>query len=217
MHAESPQQSLVERARAGDGVAVSRLAAELRPCVEQQLRRYPLCEEDRRDLAQVSLMQILRHLESFRGDARFSTWLFRVIANEALMLMRSQRRYRHRVVPGLDLDELASLPLAADGASSNYDERIADEERYDLLHEALAELPQEDRALVVAHYHLDLGLHEIAARFSLTEPAVRSRLHRARRRLRVIIDEQSRPSVSDDARRGAGALEEGLEDARADD
>jgi RNA polymerase sigma-70 factor (ECF subfamily) len=64
-------------------------------------------------------------------------------------------------------------------AASERDARVRD---------ALAELPQDYRDVVVAHYHLDLGLQEIADRFALTESAVRSRLHRARTRLRTLLE-----------------------------
>src|ERR1700733_13368016 len=104
--------STLTRASSGDPTALTRLATMLRPHIEKQLLRYPVTDEDRRDLTQATLMQVVRRLGSFRGDASFSTWLFRVTANEALMMMRSQRRHRARVVGGLDLDELGSLPAA---------------------------------------------------------------------------------------------------------
>src|SRR5260370_40706205 len=92
-----------ERAVGGDGVALNAFVTELRPHVERQLNRYPVSDEDRRDLLQSTLLQVVRRLGSFRGDSSFSTWLFRVTANEALMLMRSQRRHSARLVQSLEL------------------------------------------------------------------------------------------------------------------
>ncbi len=183
--------STLDQASRGDSAALSALVKELTPHIEKQLLRYPLSDEDRRDLAQSTLMQLIRRVGSFRGDSSFSTWLFRVTANEALMLMRSQRRHRTRLVEGLDFDELASLPSANDGASeedTRADERAAQNERDALVREALATLPQEYRDVVALHYQQDLGLQEIATRLSTTESAVRSRLHRARSRLRAILE-----------------------------
>src|SRR5580704_3850050 len=170
--------STLTRASEGDPAALTRLATMLRPHIEKQLLRYPVTDEDRRDLVQATLMQVIRRVGSFRGDASFSTWLFRVTANEALMLMRSQRRHRTRVVGGLDLEDLGNLP-AATAAASERDARVR---------QALEELPSSYRDVVALHYNLDLGLHEIAARLSTTESAVRSRLHRARSRLRAILE-----------------------------
>jgi len=185
-------RDLLQRVQSGDAPAINALVSELRPHIERQLLRYPVADEDRRDLLQATLMQVVRRIGSFRGESSFSTWLFRVTANEALMMMRSQRRHRARLVEGLDFDELAALPAMNDaphGAWSNGgDVGAANSERDARVRNALAELPDDYRDVVVAHYHLDLGLQEIADRFDLSESAVRSRLHRARSRLRAILE-----------------------------
>jgi RNA polymerase sigma-70 factor (ECF subfamily) len=148
-----------------------------------------LSEEDRHDLVQSTLMQIIRRVGSFRGDSSFSTWLFRVTANEALMMMRSQRRHRARLAAGLDLEDLANLPAANEGATDEpADASAAQNERDAWVRSALEQLPADYRDVVALHYHQDLGLQEIADRLSTTESAVRSRLHRARSRLRSILE-----------------------------
>jgi RNA polymerase sigma-70 factor (ECF subfamily) len=182
-------RSLLRRALDGETRALNSLVSELRPHIERQLLRYPVADEDRRDLLQATLMQVVRRLGSFRGDSSFSTWLFRVTANEALMMMRSQRRHRARLVEGLDFEELGALPASNDAElTSRGDVGAANNERDARVRNALAELPDDYRDVVVAHYHLDLGLQEIADRFDLSESAVRSRLHRARSRLRTILE-----------------------------
>lgn len=184
----SPDHALLMRVQAGETRAVSELMAQLIPHIERQLLRYPVADEDRRDLLQATLMQVFRRIGSFRGDSSFSTWLFRVTANSALMLMRSQRRHRARIVEGLELEDLSALPAANDSAAARSDVELANRERDARVRDALAELPQDYRDVVVAHYHHDLGLQEIASRFDLTESAVRSRLHRARTRLRGLLE-----------------------------
>jgi RNA polymerase sigma-70 factor (ECF subfamily) len=201
----SPDRALLARVQAGDTGALNTLVTELRPHIERQLLRYPVADEDRRDLLQATLMQVFRRIGSFRGDSSFSTWLFRVTANEALMLMRSQRRHRARLVEGLELEDLSALPAANDGAAQRSDVELANHERDARVREALNELPKDYRDVVFAHYNLDLGLQEIADRFALTESAVRSRLHRARTRLRGILEgtpvafeaiEEARPAIA---------------------
>jgi len=174
---------------AGDAAALERLVRTISPHIERQLLRYPVAEEDRRDLLQATLMQVLRRLGSFRGDSSFSTWLFRVTANEALMLMRSQRRLRARMQQGLDLEELGRLPEAHDDSFERGDAGAEANERRERVESALAELPDAYRNVVTAHYHLDLNLQEIADGLSITESAVRSRLHRARKRLSVLLED----------------------------
>jgi RNA polymerase sigma-70 factor (ECF subfamily) len=182
-------RSLLDRALEGDTVALNAFITELRPHVERQLLRYPVTDDDRRDLLQVTLMQVVRRLSSFRGDSSFSTWLFRVTANEALMLMRSQRRHRTRLVEGMEYDDLAALPAVNESDFGEPgDVSVANLERDEQVRQALEQLPADYRDVVVAHYHQDLGLEEIAGRFDLSESAVRSRLHRARTRLRSILE-----------------------------
>jgi len=194
----SIEKSTLRGAAEGDSESLRRLVQDLAPHIEKQLQRYPVSEDDRRDLLQATLMQIVRRVGSFRGDSSFSTWLFRVTANEALMMMRSQRRHRARLVAGLDLEELGNLGVANDASTEERaDTAAAVNERDARVREALDELPSEYRDVVAMHYQHDLGLHEIAARLATTESAVRSRLHRARSRLREILERASLgPSVA---------------------
>jgi RNA polymerase sigma-70 factor (ECF subfamily) len=184
------ETNLIARAQSGDEAALEELIVGIRPHVERQLLRYPVSDEDRRDLLQMTLLQVVRRLGSFRGDASFATWLFRVTANEALMLMRSQRRRRARLVEGLDLEDLGSITSARPSGDDGHDAR-ARTECENVLRSALAELPEDYRHIVVAHYHEDQGLQEIADQLCVTESAVRSRLHRARSRLREILENSS--------------------------
>lgn len=208
---------LIDKVLAGDRTALSALLTDLSPHVARQLLRYPVSDDDRRDLLQTTLMQIMRRIGSFRGDSSFSTWLFRVTANEALMLMRSQRRLRARIVQGLEFEDLAGLPsVAQNDAADLAENRVATRERDARVRRALAELPDDYRDVVVAHYHLDLGLHEIAERFELSESAVRSRLHRARTRLRGLLDAtpvgaESRMAAARSLSSSVGALDQAAE------
>jgi RNA polymerase sigma-70 factor (ECF subfamily) len=177
---------LIAQALEGDRAALREIVTHASPLIEKQLLRYPFTEDDRHDLLQTTLMQVLRRLGSFRGDASFSTWLFRVTANEALMSMRSQRRARARIVPVADFDA-----MVAERESDVDDHPAARMQQYEaraVVSNALAALPDDYRDVVVAHYHRELGLDEIASELRISESAVRSRLHRARLRLRTLLD-----------------------------
>ena len=177
---------LIEKVKDGDRDALDALTRLIRPHVERQLARYPVSDDDRLDLVQSTLLQVVRRIRSFRGDSSFTTWLFRVTANEALMLMRSQRRQRARLVEGLDLEDLSALPTVRTVPAEDDAASLAEREAH--VRHALGELPEDYRDVVLAHYHDDLGLHEIAEKLSVSESAVRSRLHRARVRLRAILN-----------------------------
>jgi RNA polymerase sigma-70 factor (ECF subfamily) len=183
------ERSLLDRAIRREPSALRAVVVMLTPHIAKQLQRYPIRGEDRRDLLQSTLAQVVRCLGSFRGESSFSTWLFRVTANEALMMMRSRRRHRARLVEGLELEDLANLSAAEDVSTrEGCDVTMVNRERDDRVRSALATLPDHDRTLVALYYADDLGLREIADRLSVTESAVRSRLHRARAQLRTLLD-----------------------------
>src|SRR3954467_6015130 len=138
---------LVERALSVDKAPLDELIKTIAPYVEHQLLRYPVSAEDRRDLLQMTLLQVVKRIGSFRGDSSFSTWLFRVTANEALMLMRAHRRRKARLVEGLDLDALARLGKTR--AEDEPPDAATPSDRETVLRDALAELPDDYRDLVL--------------------------------------------------------------------
>src|SRR5215218_7334771 len=79
---DSTLLQLIERVKEGDRDALDALTRLIRPHVERQLGRYPVSDDDRLDLVQSTLLQVVRRIRSFRGDSSFTTWLFRVTANE---------------------------------------------------------------------------------------------------------------------------------------
>ncbi len=174
-------------AQNGDRAALDRLTALIAPLIERQLLRYPLSDDDRCDAAQSALMQVVRRIGSFRGHASFTTWLFRVTANEALMMMRSQRRHRAHVAGEFDLDDIEGLCSGALSEEPTVDGSAIEQQREVAVRDAIEQLPEHYRDVVTAHYHDELGLHEIAHQRNVTESAVRSRLHRARSRLRTLL------------------------------
>jgi RNA polymerase sigma-70 factor, ECF subfamily len=186
LHGDPALLGLIDRVKGGEREALDALTRLIRPHVERQLARYPVSDDDRLDLVQSTLLQVVRRIRSFRGDSSFTTWLFRVTANEALMLMRSQRRQRARLVEGLDLEDLSALPTVRSAPAEDDAASLAEREAH--VRHALGELPEDYRDVVLAHYHDDLGLHEIAEKLMVSESAVRSRLHRARVRLRAILN-----------------------------
>jgi RNA polymerase sigma-70 factor (ECF subfamily) len=184
---------VLDKAAANDPDALDTLARAASPHIERQLLRYPLNENERRDLVQRTLLQVVRRIGSFRAEASFSTWLFRVTANEALMWMRARRRHRARIEDGLDGERREAtleggLPAQTQGPSTPY-EAMETRERDTRLRTALDGLKSDYRDVIAAHYYEDLGLQEIAHQFALTESAVRSRLHRARSHLRKLLSE----------------------------
>lgn len=182
---------LVAMAQAGDEKALVALLQRYRPVIQRQLQRYPVDEADRNDLVQDALLQVIRKLGTFRGDSQFSTWLYRVTANAALMRLRSDRRRRQTSYDDHASEAEQALALSLVMPGGEWSERA--DARYDMaqrrarLEHALSNLPEGYREVVIEHYLEGEPLQDLADRLGTTESAVRSRLHRARTTLRRIL------------------------------
>jgi|LNFM01.1.fsa_nt_gb RNA polymerase sigma-70 factor (ECF subfamily) len=184
---------LVEMARKGNKRALSALLSRYQPVIQRQLLRFPVDAADRADLVQDAMMQVIRRLDSFRGDSQFSTWLYRVTANAALMRMRSDRRRRQTSFDDHEAEAesaMHNIPSTPGGEwALRVDKRVEEKHRRDQLEQALEELPENYRDVVLEHYLEGEPLQALADRLGTTESSVRSRLHRARTVLRERLRE----------------------------
>lgn len=134
-------------------------------------------EEDARDVVQESYLRAFRGLKRFRGDAQFTTWLYRITANCASTHLGRRSRHRHD-----ELADDAPIPdLVLDHDPQARTEANATRQR---LTVALSELPPRLRAVVVLRDVYDLPHEAIAAELGISESAAKVRLHRARKKLR---------------------------------
>lgn len=178
-------EELVLAARGGDRLALAMLLQRHRRLLVRQLQRFPLDDESRRDLLQEAMLQVVRKLHTFRGDARFGTWLYRITANAALMRMRSEQRRRSAPMD----DEMPSIPTDTSEWTQRADYKMESRQRAARLGEALSALPPSYRDIVIEHYIEGQTLQGVAHRLGTTESAVRSRLHRARASLRRMLSD----------------------------
>jgi RNA polymerase sigma-70 factor (ECF subfamily) len=134
-------------------------------------------EEDARDVVQDAYLRAYKGIRRFRGDAAFSTWLYRITANCASTYLVKRTKARH--------DELADdAPLPDERPEVDPVGRAGQEDDRQRLAEALGQLPADMRAVVVLRDVYDLPHEAIAEELGITEGAAKVRLHRARRKLR---------------------------------
>jgi RNA polymerase sigma-70 factor, ECF subfamily len=168
---------LVDAAREGDRRAFEALVRETSAETYTLALRLMGNEEDARDVAQEAYLRAFRSIGRFRGDAQFSTWLYRITANCAATALGRRNRHRH--------DELGDDLAMADEHPDHDPEAKADAGALrERLTGALAELPPRLRSVVVLRDVYDLPHGAIAAELGISETAAKVRLHRARRRLR---------------------------------
>ncbi|HEY1101514.1 MAG TPA: sigma-70 family RNA polymerase sigma factor, partial [Myxococcota bacterium] len=143
---------------------------------------------DAEDVVQEAFVSTLRHHDQFLGAAQPSTWLYRVTFNAALMRLRSGRRKKADsldALPGTIADRVVGEARANSVFAA--DDVVADHERADALDEAMTVLCELDQQLMRLRYDDDLSTDEVAARTGLTTSAVKTRLHRARARLKDVV------------------------------
>jgi RNA polymerase sigma-70 factor (ECF subfamily) len=171
---------LVDAARGGDHASFEELVRRTHADTYLLARRLVSDEEDARDVVQEAYLRAYRSIGRFRGDAQFTTWLYRITANCASTHLGRRRRHRHD-----ELDEEVDVPeqrpdhdpvVVAEASALQRD-----------LEAAIAQLPPRLRAVVVLRDIYDLSHAEVASQLGISESAAKVRLHRARRRLRTQV------------------------------
>lgn len=169
--------ALVAQAQAGDETAFRSLVDATYRNMYTLAYRLTGDEEDARDVTQEAYLRAHRGLASFRGDAQFSTWMYRVTANCAATYLQRRSRHRHdRLVDEVDLREYRpDMDPEARSEASELRER---------LKVAIEALPPKLRAVVVLRDVYEMPHEDIAEELDITVTAAKVRLHRARHRLR---------------------------------
>ena len=159
---------------------------EYAPRIYHIARRMLGNDADAEDVTQDVLVQVIRKLDTFRGDSQLSTWLHRVTVNAALA-HRQKRANRQKRETNEAADEVletapASGPVKRWNVSP--EEPVLAAEQQEVIEKAIAELPGPFREVYVLADVEGLPNNEIADMLGLSVPAVKSRLHRARLRMR---------------------------------
>lgn len=170
---------LVKRAQEGDTAAFDELVRRYTSIVYRVLYKILRHEEDTQDALQDTFVSAYRALPRFRQDARFSTWIYRIATNAALMKARARKNNLVSLDhPTEDPDAQSAWELP--DWSATPDEEIMTGETRRIMEDAIQALPPEQRAAFVLHDIQDLSSAETAQAMGITVSAVNSRLHRAR-------------------------------------
>lgn len=139
---------------------------------------------DAEDVLQETFIKAFRGLKSFDGRSKISTWLFRIATNEALMILRRKQPNFLSIDEPIDTEEGEQEPIQIiDWCCLPENEFLSDETR-ERLNAAIQTLPETLRVVFLLRDISDLSTHEVAEVLGLTDTAVKTRLSRARLRLR---------------------------------
>jgi RNA polymerase sigma-70 factor (ECF subfamily) len=175
---------LVERCRRGDETAFRELVDQYKGLVFALIARSIPNRDRAEELAQDVFLKVHKGLPYFRGEAKLSTWIYRIVVNAL-----SQER-----------PELAttSLDEIADGADQPRRQPGADDRAFgdlvvrDRLQKAIERLPTHYQVLINGHYMKGMQYEELAAALDLPMGTVKTHLHRAKRQLRHLLETEYR-------------------------
>jgi RNA polymerase sigma-70 factor, ECF subfamily len=139
--------------------------------------------EDARDVSQEAFLRVYQSAGRFRGDARFSTWFYRILVNLCLDHRRRRRWWQRAVAHDPDEDQVA-LVERQPAREPDPGQRASQEQTMTRLWAAVHRLAPQQRAAVVLSVQEQLSTAEIAAVLHCSEPTVRVHLHRAVQALR---------------------------------
>ena len=142
--------------------------------------------EDARDVSQEAFLRVYQSASRFRGDARFSTWFYRILVNLVLD-HRRRRRWWQRVVAADRDDKEEALVERLPAGDPDPGERVGEAQVMTRLWEAVHRLSPQQRAAVVLSVQEQMSTAEIAAVLECAEPTVRVHLHRAVQALRKTL------------------------------
>jgi len=172
------EAELIARCQQGDERAFRDLVDRYKDLVFGVIARSSVERSRIEDLAQDVFLKIYRGLPYFRGEAKLTTWIFRIVLN--LLSQESQKRRASREVP-LDSELPSHEPRSHDRSTTDFELR-------DRLEKAMARLPPNYRLLIAGHYLHDVKYEDLAEALDIPVGTVKTHLHRAKKQLRDLLD-----------------------------
>ena len=184
------ESALVAQAKAGDQAAFSELVNHYERKIYRLAKNITRNDEDAEDVLQDAFLKAYQHLDTFKGDSKFYTWIVRIAVNEALMRLR--KRKADRTVPLDEPVELGEETVQREIAvwEDNPEQQYSQEEWRKILDEAVNELKPDFRTVFALRDIEELSTEETAEALGISVPAVKSRLLRARLALREKLTRQ---------------------------
>ncbi len=178
---EFDERELIERCRSGDDTAFAGLVDRYKDLVYGLIYRMVPDKSAVDDLAQDVFLKVHRGMPYFRGEARLSTWIYRIVQNACVQWQTDRRREAP-----LQVESASDKPPREFGSE---DAAFGDIEVRDRLHKAIAQLPANYQLLISAHYLQGVQYDALAEALDIPLGTVKTHLYRAKRRLRELLQE----------------------------
>ncbi len=185
---KSLDNALVARCKQGDIAAFNELVQRFEKRVFNFAYRMSGNYDDANDVAQEAFIRVFNSIGTFRGEANFTTWLYRIVTNVYLDERKRQKSHLHSSLEDyIELEEsYVTRQVEDDGPTPDVVVEMG--ERDDILQQAIQELPDYQRAMVILFHTQNKSYEEIAQIMDLPVGTVKSRLNRARLALREKLE-----------------------------
>ena len=183
------EAELIKAAANGDQSAFSELVTEYERLVYNTVKSKVLSAEDAMDISQEVFIKIWKALPNWRGECKFATWVYKVCINASLDFLRRapERTESLSGRPDDDGDE-RPLDIADDSVQASPERRLEQSETTMAVRRAIAKLPEDQRQIVILRDIDGYSYDEIADMLSLGIGTVKSRINRARTRLKSLLE-----------------------------
>ncbi len=178
---QNSDQHLIKRLKQGDKQALRSLIEQYKHMVYTLALRIVKNEEEAEEVSQDTFLKIYQSIGSFKGDAKLSTWIYRIAYHRSLDYVKKNKRKLQTT--HLEWEQVTNIQLA----EMTWD-HLENLERRQLIQTALGHLPGEDGVILSLFYFESLSLKEIAEVLNITINTVKVRLHRSRKRLASILE-----------------------------
>lgn len=178
------EEDLIARAQSGEREAFEQIVRLYQRKVYSVTYRFTGNTEDASDLAQEAFIKIYRSLSTFRGESSFNTWLHHVVANVCRDYLRKQQRRIQVVDNGTEDNPGYQLQVASSDEVVQPERQLMIKEQKKILQKHIEQLAPDYRLVLIMRDLQDLSYEEIAATLQINMGTVKSRLNRARMKLK---------------------------------
>ena len=178
------EQALIQALKAGESTAFGKIVAQFQDHIVNTCFGFVNNSEDAEDLAQEVFIEVYRSIGNFRGGAKLSTWLYRIAVTKSLDFLRKKKAQKRiqfvKSLFGID-DEERQI---ADHKIVHPHLQLEQQERLNVLHQAVSQLADNQRIAFTLNKFEDLSYKEIAVVMDISLSSVESLIHRAKKNLK---------------------------------
>lgn len=179
---------LIKLVRAGDVSAFAQIIDKYQHMAYTLANSIVKNHQEAEEVAQDAFFKAYKSLDKFKGDAEFSTWLYRIVYNTAISKIRS-RKAETITLESQEVDKQNTFNFA-----DNLN-RLERQERKVILKKALKELKEEDAFIIILYYYKEQSIEEIEKATGLSKSNIKVKLHRGRKQLQQTLEQLLRTEL----------------------